>query len=133
MKYMLDTNICIEIIRKKPTKVFERLKRIDPSDICVSSVTYSELVYGVEKSQEVERNRLALSLLFSHIYIADYNVSAANDYGMIRAELERKGTPIGPLDSMIAAHARSLGCVIVTNNEKEFSRVSGLKVENWVK
>ena len=133
MKYMLDTNICIEIIRKKPMKIFERLKKIDPSDICVSPVTYSELVYGVEKSQEVERNRLALSLLFSHIYIADYDVSAANDYGMIRAELEKKGTPIGPLDSMIAAHARSLGCVIVTNNEKEFSRVSGLKVENWVK
>ena len=133
MKYMLDTNICIEIIRKKPAKIFERLKKIDPSDVCVSSVTYSELVYGVEKSQEVERNRLALSLLFSHIYISDYDVSAANDYGMIRAELEKKGTPIGPLDSMIAAHARSLGCVIVTNNEKEFSRVSGLKVENWVK
>lgn len=131
MKYMLDTNICIYVIKQKPQKVFRHLLEMDPTDICISSVTYAELIYGVEKSAAAERNRLALSLLLSGIEIRDFDTRAADEYGSIRADLERRGTPIGPLDMMIAGHARSLGMTIVTNNEKEFVRVKGLKVENW--
>ena len=131
MRYMLDTNICIYAIKHKPEKVFQQLQKHDPSEICISAITYAELVHGVEKSAAVERNRLALYLLLANIDILDFDVDAANDYGKIRAELEMKGTPIGPLDMMIAGHARSLGFTIVTNNVKEFSRVSHLKIENW--
>ena len=131
MKYMLDTNICIYVIKHKPEKVFKKLQKIDPSDVCISSVTYAELIYGVEKSAAVERNRLALSMMLSNIEIMNFGVLAATSYGMVRADLEKKGTPIGPLDMMIAGHAKSLGCTVVTNNVKEFSRVKGLKVVNW--
>lgn len=131
MRYMLDTNICIYVIKHKPKIVFQRLKAIDPEDVCVSTVTYAELVHGVEKSAAVEKNRLALSMLLANIEILDFDVDAANCYGKIRADLEKKGTPIGPLDMMIAGHAQSLGYTVVTNNVKEFSRVSNLEIENW--
>ena len=131
MRYMLDTNICIYVIKHKPEKVFQKLESIDPRDVCISSVTYAELICGVEKSSEVERNRVALSLLLSNIEIVSFDVDAANAYGKIRADLESKGTPIGPLDTMIAGHAVSLGCTIVTNNTREFSRVNDLKIDNW--
>ena len=131
MRYMLDTNICIYAIKHKPKKVFDKLQEVDPSDVCISSVTYAELVHGVEKSASVEKNRLALTMLLANIEILDFNVSAADSYGKIRAELEKNGTPIGPLDMMIAGHAQSLGYTIVTNNVREFSRVKNLKFENW--
>ena len=131
MKYMLDTNICIYAIKHKPEKVIRKLRETDPDDVCVSSVTYAELVHGVEKSAAVEKNRLALSMLLANIEIKDFGVDAANCYGKIRAALERKGTPIGPLDMMIAGHAQSLELTVVTNNMKEFSRVNNLKIENW--
>lgn len=131
MRYMLDTNICIYAIKHKPAKVFLRLQQTDPEDICISSITYAELAYGVEKSAAIEKNRLALSLLLSNITIMDFDAYAAEEYGRVRAELESKGTPIGPLDTMIAAHAKALGLVIVTNNVKEFSRVEKLKISNW--
>lgn len=131
MKYMLDTNICIYAIKQKPEKVFQRLQAIDPEDVCISSVTYAELVHGVEKSAAVERNRLALSMLLANIEILDFGVDAADCYGRIRADLEKKGTPIGPLDMMIAGHAQSLDLTVVTNNVKEFSRINDLKIENW--
>ena len=131
MKYMLDTNICIYAIKHKPEKVFQRLQAIDPEDVCISSVTYAELVHGVEKSAAVERNRLALSMLLANIEILDFGVDAADCYGRIRADLEKKGTPIGPLDMMIAGHAQSLDLTVVTNNVKEFSRINDLKIENW--
>lgn len=131
MRYMLDTNICIYAIKHKPEKVFMHLQQTDPEDVCVSSVTYAELVYGVEKSAAAERNRLALSLLLSNIAIMDFDDAAAEEYGKIRAELERRGTPIGPLDTMIAAHAKALGLTVVTNNVKEFSRVEELEISNW--
>ena len=131
MRYMLDTNICIYAIKHKPEKVFQKLQEVVPGDVCVSSVTYAELVHGVEKSVAVEKNRLALSMLLANIEILDFNVDAADCYGKIRADLEKKGTPIGPLDMMIAGHAQSLGYTVVTNNVKEFSRVSNLKIENW--
>ena len=131
MIYMLDTNICIYAIKHKSEKVFQKLQEVEPEDVCVSSVTYAELVHGVEKSAAVEKNRLALSLLLANIDILDFDVNAADHYGKIRADLEKKGTPIGTLDMMIAGHARSLGLTVVTNNVKEFSRVDNLKIENW--
>ena len=132
MRYMLDTNICIYVIKHKPETVFQKLQNINPEDVCISSVTYAELVHGVEKSAAVEKNRLALSMLLANMEILDFDVDAADCYGKIRAALEKKGTPIGPLDMMIAGHAQSLGYTVVTNNVKEFSRVSALQIENWV-
>ena len=132
MRYMLDTNICIYAIKHKPESVFRQLQKMSPEDICISSVTYAELVHGVEKSEAIERNRLALSLLLSNIEIMSFDVNAADAYGKIRADLERNGTPIGPLEMMIAGHALTLGYTVVTNNTKEFSRVDGLKIVNWV-
>ena len=131
MRYMLDTNICIYTIKHKPEKVFQRLQEINPEDICVSSVTYAELVHGVEKSAAVEKNRLALLMLLAKIEILNFDVDAADCYGKIKADLDKKGTPIDPLDMMIAGHAMSMGYAVVTNNVKEFSRVQGLILENW--
>jgi tRNA(fMet)-specific endonuclease VapC len=132
MRYMLDTNICIYSIKHKPQQVFQRLQEHNPAEICISSITYAELVYGVEKSQQIEKNRIALMLLLARIEIVDFDSSAAEVYGKIRADLEKKGTPIGPLDMMIAGHAKSLDYTVVTNNIKEFKRIKGLKLENWV-
>ncbi|CCZ05165.1 probable ribonuclease VapC [Eubacterium sp. CAG:603] len=132
MRYMLDTNICIYLIKHKPPQVFEKLQEHNPDEICISAVTYAELVHGVEKSKAVERNRLALTILLSNIEILDFDMKAAEEYGRIRADLEKNGTPIGPLDMMIAGHAKSLDYTIVTNNVGEFKRVEGLQYENWV-
>lgn len=131
MRYMLDTNICIYTIKHKPEKVFQRLQEIDPEDICVSSVTYAELVHGVEKSAAVEKNRVALLMLLANIEILNFDVDAADCYGKIKADLDKKGTPIDSLDMMIAGHAMSMGYAVVTNNVKEFSRVQDLILENW--
>ena len=131
MRYMLDTNICIYAIKHKPEQVFTRLQEHDPIDICISSVTYAELVHGVEKSKAIEKNRVALGLLLANIEIMNFDSLAAESYGKIRADLEKAGTPIGPLDMMIAGHAMALGYTVVTNNTKEFERVKGLKLENW--
>ena len=109
MRYMLDTNICIYAIKHKPEKVFQKLQEVDPSDVCISSVTYAELVHGVEKSAAVDKNRLALSMLLTNIEILDFDVDAADCYGKIRADLEKKGTPIGPFEMMIVGHAMSMG------------------------
>lgn len=132
MRYMLDTNICIYAIKHKPKEVIERLKEHEPSEICISSVTYAELIHGVEKSKAVNKNRIALILLLADIEILSFDANAAESYGEIRAELERKGTPIEPLDMMIAGHAKSLNYTVVTNNTKEFERINGLRLANWV-
>ena len=131
MRYMLDTNICIYAIKHKPEQVFMRLQEHDPIDICISSVTYAELVHGAEKSKAIEKNRVALALLLANIEIMNFDSLAAESYGKIRADLEKAGTPIGPFDMMIAGHAMALGYIVVTNNTKEFERVKGLKLENW--
>ena len=131
MRYMLDTNICIYAIKHKPEKVFQKLRAMEPQDVCISSVTYAELVCGVEKSEAVDKNRLALSLLLANIEILDFDTRAADEYGKVRADLEKRGIPIGPLDMLIAGHARSLGYTVVTNNIREFSRVKNLKTANW--
>ncbi len=131
MRYMLDTNICIYSIKHKPEQVFYRLQQHDPSEICISSITYAELIYGIEKSKAIDKNRLALTLLLANIEIIDFDTAAAESYGKIRADLEKHGTPIGSLDMMIAGHALSLDYTVVTNNIKEFGRVQNLKLENW--
>ncbi len=131
MRYMLDTNICIYAIKNKPEQVFIRLQEHEPKEVCISSVTYAELVHGVEKSKAIEKNRVALAILLANIEIMNFDSLAAESYGKIRADLEKAGTPIDPLDMMIAGHAMSLGYTVVTNNMKEFERVKGLSIENW--
>ena len=133
MKYMLDTNICIFLIKHKPEKLINRFLKLNSTDICISSITFSELSYGVEKSQAKIKNRIALTLFLSNIAIKPFDSLAAEEYGVVRAELERAGMPIGPLDTQIAAHARSLNLTLVTNNTREFKRVSKLNIEDWTK
>ena len=133
IRYMLDTNICIYVIRKKPSHLIQHLQGLRITDVGISSITLSELEYGVAKSQKPQQNKLALVEFLAPIEILPYNDMAAEQYGEIRALLERQGTPIGSLDMLIAAHALSLNSILVTNNESEFRRVPGLIVENWTK
>ena len=133
MKYMLDTNICIYTIKHKPPEVIKAFLCHEPDDMCISSITYGELMHGVEKSQAVELNRAAITLFLSAISILPFDSDAAEKYGAVRADLERKGTPIGPMDMLIAGHARSRGLILVTNNTREFFRVNELEVEDWTK
>ncbi len=132
IKYMLDTNICIYIIKKRPVQVIQKLQTMDIEQISISSITLSELEYGVSKSSNPDKNKLALAQFLAPVEIMDYNDLAAQHYGQIRASLENKGTPIGALDTFIAAHAKSLNYVLVSNNTREFERVDGLKIVNWV-
>ena len=131
MRFMLDTNTCVDLIRRRNDRVLRRMQRFRPDDLCVSSVTLSELEYGAAKSANPQRNRLALAEFMTPLSVLPYDDAAAPVYGRVRAELERAGTPIGPLDTMIAAHALSLDLILVTDNEREFRRVAGLKVQNW--
>jgi tRNA(fMet)-specific endonuclease VapC len=133
MKFMLDTNVCIALIKRKDLSVLGRLQAERPGDVCVSSITLAEMEYGAHKSAKTEQNRLALAAFFAAIPVMPFDDAAAQEYGRIRAHLERRGTPIGSLDGLIAAHALALRCVLVTNNEAEFRRVPGLRVENWTK
>lgn len=132
MKYLLDTNICIYLVKKKPVSVIHRFDEHPVGDIGISSITVAELSFGVQKSQRRKQNQAALLQFLSPLVIADFNSDAAFSYGHIRAELERRGTPIGSLDTLIAGHAASMNVILVTNNEQEFSRVPGLIVENWI-
>ncbi len=131
MKYLLDTNVCIYIIRHKPAWVREKFKSLPAESVGVSSVTSSELYYGVFKSRNVSQNRQALVEFLSPLMVAPYEGTAALHYGELRATLERSGNVIGALDMLIAAHALSLGLTLVTNNVGEFQRVAGLRIENW--
>ncbi|MCI8908107.1 MAG: type II toxin-antitoxin system VapC family toxin [Angelakisella sp.] len=132
MMYMLDTNICIYAIKKQPEQVLAKIKEKRELGLCISAITLSELEYGAAKSANPEKNRTAIMRLLFVLDVLPFGDKAAMEYGMIRAHLERKGTPIGPLDMLIASHAKSEGQILVTNNVKEFVRVPGLKVENWV-
>lgn len=131
MKVMLDTNICIYIIKQQPPTVLERFMEYQVGDIGLSSITLSELRYGVAKSLHKEKNAEALNEFIIPLEIAAYDEAAALAYGDIRATLERAGTPIGSMDMLIAAHAMSQGLTLVTNNTREFSRVAGLNVADW--
>jgi tRNA(fMet)-specific endonuclease VapC len=132
MKYLLDTNICIYLIKKKPPQVLQRFSAYSVGEIAISSITASELYFGVQKSQYPDQNQRALEQFLLPLTIADFDTNAAVVYGRIRADLERQDTPLGALDTLIAAHALSLDITLVTNNAKEFSRVSHLKLINWV-
>ena len=133
MAWMLDTNTCIYIIKQKPVAVLEKFNTIPPGEVALSVITVAELEYGARKSAAVEKNLSALHQFFIPFDILSFDYNATVEYGIIRSDLEAKGTPIGPLDTLIAAHAKSLNYILVTNNEKEFNRVSGLQFENWVK
>jgi tRNA(fMet)-specific endonuclease VapC len=129
---MLDTNICIYIIKNHPVLVLNTLKKKSISDICISSITLAELEYGVQKSERKEQNTLALTEFLAPIDIIPYDENAAFEFGKIRAFLEKKSTLIGEYDTLITAHCLSLDLILATNNLKEFQRVPELKVENWV-
>ena len=129
---MLDTNICIYIIKNKPQSVLDELKKCNVGEIILSSITVSELIYGAYKSQFVEKNLKAIEHFLIPFDVAEYDYKAALAYGKLRASLEKKGQPIGSLDMLIAAHALSLDMTLVTNNIKEFKRIEGLNLENWV-
>jgi len=138
MKYMLGTDICIYMIKhykeKRHTeKLLSKIKTISVGDIAISSITFSELLYGVEKSQHQSKNKAALMQFVMPLEIISFDDIAALHYSEVRASLESKGKPVGAMDLLIAAHARSLGLVIVTNNTKEFKRVPKLSVENWLR
>lgn len=133
MKYLLDTNICIYLIKQKSENLINKIKEFDIEELCISTITIAELEYGIQKSSYPERNRLALIEFLVPFKILDFNQEATLDYGEIRADLEKEGRIIGPMDLLIAAHARSNDLIVVTNNEKEFNRVKGLEVENWTK
>ena len=130
-KYMLDTNICIYTIKKQPSQVRDAFIR-HQDQMCVSTVTAMELIYGAEKSSVPEKNLGVIEGFLARLAVMDYDVHAAEHTGQLRAELQKQGKPIGPYDQMIAGHARSLGLILVTNNEREFERVPGLRIENWV-
>lgn len=129
---MLDTNICIYIIKNKPQNVREKLKEFDIGDLVLSSITVSELYYGVYKSEHLEKNLLALEHFLKPFDILEYDIKASIAYGKIRADLEKRGQIIGGLDMMIAAHALSCNMILITNNTKEFQRVKELRLDNWV-
>jgi len=131
MKYLLDTDICIYLIRHKPEQLLRKLTALPVGDVGISSITVAELQYGVQKSSRSEQNAEALAMFLLPLVVADFDYRAAESYGRIRAHLEVNGTPIGPLDTLIAAHAASLDATLVTNNVGEFSRVPKLRVENW--
>ena len=132
MLFMLDTNICIYIIKNHPPTVIQKLKQFSPDDIAISSITVCELEYGASKSGNPERNRQTLMKFLVPFEIPSFDEVAASHYGEIRTYLERGGKPIGAMDMLIAAHARSLSLTLVTNNLREFERAPGLRVENWV-
>ena len=131
IKYLLDTNICIYVIKRRPIEVLSRFNET-AGHLAISSITLAELLHGVEKSQHTSKNLQAVEDFCSRLDVLEYDQKAAAHYGEIRAELERAGTTIGVNDLHIAGHARSLGTILVTNNMKEFERVEGLRLQNWI-
>ena len=133
MKYLLDTNTCIYIIKEKPPSVVARIRSKQADEIAISTITIAELEYGVYRSKHVDQNRIALLEFLVPFVILDFDQSAAALYGSIRASLESRGKPIGPMDLLLAAQTMSKGLILVTNNEREFKHLDGLRVENWVR
>jgi tRNA(fMet)-specific endonuclease VapC len=131
VKYLLDTNICIYLIKRRPESVIRELAKQAVGEVGISTITAAELWHGVVRSQSVERSRAALEQFMVPLVIAEFDAAAAIVYGQIRVALERQGRSIGPFDNLIAAHALTLGATLVTNNEREFQRVPGLTVVNW--
>ena len=131
MKYMLDTNICIYLIKQKPEKVLRSFMNHSIGDIGISSITLAELRFGVEKSQQIQNNRQALEEFILPLEIADFDEKAAVIYGAVRAALEKAGTPVGSMDMLIGAHALSLDLTLVTTNVREFKQIKNLNVVDW--
>ena len=131
-RYLLDTNICIYIQRQKPGDVLARFQKLKPGDAAISVITYGELLYGAEKSQQRKKALKLLEEFKTFVPVLPMPENAGKTYGVIRTLLESKGKPIGHNDLWIAAHAKTAALVIVTNNEREFQRVPGLKIQNWV-
>ena len=132
LKYMLDTNICIYLIKEFHPSLLKIMATRKASSVCISVITLAELEFGIKKSGNPAKNRLAVEKFLESITVLPFDKNASIEYGDIRASLQRLGTPIGPNDLFIAAHAKSLGYTLVTNNMREFCRVDGLSVENWV-
>lgn len=131
---LLDTNICVYLINRRPgyERLLDRIDRRDYGELLISAITLAELEFGVAKSARGAENRGRLDLFLARFEVASFDTDAAAAYGPLRASLEGQGIPIGPLDTQIAAHALALRAILVTNNVREFSRVAGLKVENWL-
>jgi len=131
MRYMLDTNICIYLINNKSKKILSRFKKEDLGDIVISSITLSELKFGAYNSSNVQKNLDAIAKFTTPLEVLPYSESDTDTYGKIRASLKKLGKLIGPNDTLIAAHAMSMSCILITNNLSEFKNVNGLKLENW--
>lgn len=130
LQYMLDTNICIYVMKNYPAELRERFNRL-AEQLCISSITLGELHYGAEKSARPLENLQTLEHFAARLDVLSFSPKAARHYGQMRAELERAGTPVGPHDMLIGAHARAEGLIIVTNNIREFARMPGVRAENW--
>jgi tRNA(fMet)-specific endonuclease VapC len=133
IRYLLDTNICIYLIKQHPKQVIEHLRTLLVGDVAISAITLAELEYGAAKSSRPEQNREALIAFTAPLEVLPFDDDASLHYGEIRADLERAGMVIGAMDMLIAAHARSRSLKLVTNNSREFQRIHGLDIENWVK
>jgi len=131
LRYMLDTNICIYVIKNYPPELRERFNSL-AEQLCMSSITLAELHYGAEKSARRFENLQAITQFCARLDVLAFSAKAAVHFGEIRANVERLGTPVGPLDMLIGAHARAEGLIVVTNNAREFQRLPGLRVENWM-
>lgn len=132
MNYLIDTNICIYIMNNRPHEVIQKFREVGVGEIGISSITVSELYYGASKSRQVSKNMHRVDEFLTPFEIFSYGENASKYYGDIRANLEKQGKVIGPLDMLIAAHALSENLILVTNNEKEFKRIESLRIENWV-
>jgi tRNA(fMet)-specific endonuclease VapC len=132
-RYMLDTDTCSYIMRRSHEAVLNRLAKIPVSDVCISVITKAELLYGVEVSPERRQDEAALAAFLYYVEILDFPDEASPHYAKIRADLKARGSMIGANDLFIAAHARSLGLTLITNNTREFKRVRGLSIDNWTK
>ncbi|WP_114651925.1 type II toxin-antitoxin system tRNA(fMet)-specific endonuclease VapC [Polynucleobacter necessarius] len=131
LKYLLDTNIVIYVLKRRPVEVL-KMFNTNASRMAISSITLSELIYGAEKSPNVDKNLEAIEEFISHLEVLPYDAKTSQHYGQIKAALEKKGEVIGEIDIHIAAHAISQGLILVTNNLHEFKRVANLALENWV-
>ncbi len=129
---MLDTDTCSYIIKERPQNVLKRFQSLAMDQTCISAVTYAELLYGVRRSSSTRVNRCIVDEFVSHLDILGWSADLADQYGQIRANLEANGTPIGAMDMMIAAHAKQLSLILVTNNQRHFTKIKGLQLENWV-
>ena len=131
MRYLLDTNVCVDYLNGRYPQVIKRLQEVLPSDVVVSVIAVAELRYGADKSGRPQENHQRLNLLFEDLASLEFDLDSASEYGKVRSELERTGTPIGPNDMLIAAQARAHDLILVTDNLGEFERIDRLRIESW--